>query len=191
MQMDTLDILSEVLARFGNQILVEQQTQIQATLLPLLSHNRAAVRKRVTVAIGFLVVHTNDNLFTQLYNYILQGLHNNSVSSEKLRTFVQCAGVLSRYSTARLGKHLSELVPIISGYATKTEDDDELREICLQTLESFVLRCPIDISASIQDIVNLSLEFIKYDPNFVEDDDEDEQMEEDEEEEDEYDDDVV
>ncbi|CAO3650666.1 unnamed protein product [Mucor hiemalis] len=191
MQMDTLDILSEVLARFGNQILVEQQTQIQATLLPLLSHNRAAVRKRVTVAIGFLVVHTNDNLFTQLYNYILQGLHNNSVSSEKLRTFVQCAGVLSRYSTARLGKHLSELVPIISGYAMKTEDDDELREICLQTLESFVLRCPIDISASIQDIVNLSLEFIKYDPNFVEDDDEDEQMEEDEEEEDEYDDDVV
>lgn len=193
MQMDTLDILSEVLARFGNQILVEQQTEIQAALLPLLSHNRAAVRKRVTVAIGYLVVHTNDDLFAQLYDYILQGLHNNSVSSEKLRTFVQCAGVLSRYSTARLGKHLSELVPIISGYTTKTEDDDELREICLQTLESFVLRCPIDISASIQGIVDLALEFIKYDPNFVEDDDdEDEQMEEDEEEEeDEYDDEVV
>jgi formiminotetrahydrofolate cyclodeaminase len=68
-----------------------------------------------------------------------------------------------------LGKHLSELVPIISGYASETEDDDELREICLQTLESFILRCPIDIAPSIQDIITLSLDFIKHDPNFVED----------------------
>lgn len=76
----------------------------------------------------------------------------------------------SRYSTARLGKHLSELVPVISGYASETEDDDELREICLQTLESFILRCPIDIAPSIQDIIALSLDFIKHDPNFAEDD---------------------
>ncbi|KAG2206299.1 hypothetical protein INT47_007313 [Mucor saturninus] len=189
MQMDTLDILSEVLARFGNQIYLEQQTKIQATLLPLLSHNRAAIRKRTTFAIGHLVVHTNDNLFAQLYAYIVEGLRSNAGSSEKLRTFVQCAGVLSRYSTARLGKHLSELVPIISSYASDTEDDDELREICLQTLESFILRCPVDIAPSIQDIISLSLDFIKHDPNFVEDDeDEDEAMDEDDEEEDEYDD---
>jgi hypothetical protein len=94
MQMDTLDILSEVLARFGNQIYLEQQTKIQATFLPLLSHNRAAVRKRTTIAIGYLVVHTNDDLFDQLYTYILNGLRSNGSSSEKLRTFVQCAGVL-------------------------------------------------------------------------------------------------
>jgi hypothetical protein len=193
MQMDTLDVLSEVLARFGNVILLEQQTQIQRALLPLLSYSRAAIRKRTTIAIGFLVVHTNDDLFAQLYTYLLEGLKSNAGSSEKLRTFVQCAGVLSRYSTARLGKHLPELVPIIAGYAAKRDDDDELHEICLQSLESFVLRCPIDISPSIQDIINLSLDLLKHDPNFVEDDeeDEDEQMDEDEEEEDEFDDEVA
>lgn len=92
--MDTLDILSEVLARFGNQIYLEQQTLIQSTLLPLLYHNRAAVRKRTTIAIGYLVVHTNDDLFSQLYSNLLNGLRSNGNSSEKLRTFVQCAGVL-------------------------------------------------------------------------------------------------
>lgn len=100
MQMDTLDILSELLARFGNQIYLEQQTQIQSTLLPLISHKRAAVRKRTTIAIGYLVAHTNDNLFAQLYNYLLKGLRDNSGSSEKLRTFVQCTGVL-RYTCTR------------------------------------------------------------------------------------------
>ena len=109
--------------------------------------------REFTVAIGYLVVHTNDELFAQLYSHLLQGLKSNVGSSEKLRTFVQCSGVLSRYSTARLGKHLSELVPIISGYAAEADGDDELREICLQTLESFVLRCPLDISTFVPDII--------------------------------------
>lgn len=94
MQMDTLDILSEVLARFGGQISLDQQTQIQSVLLPLLSHNRAAIRKRITVSIGYLVVHTNDELFNQLFTFIMDGLNNKANSSEKLRTLVQCAGVL-------------------------------------------------------------------------------------------------
>ncbi|KAI9483260.1 MAG: armadillo-type protein [Benjaminiella poitrasii] len=190
MQMDTLDILAEVLARFGGQISTEQQQQIQSNLLPLLSYNRAAVRKRVTIAIGYLVVHVNDELFNQLFTYLLEGLRANASSSEKLRTLVHCAGVLSRYSAARLGAHLSELVPIINEYAIKADEDDELREICLQTFESFILRCPTEISPFVQEIINLALEYIKYDPNFVEDDEEeDDDMElEDDEEQDEYDD---
>lgn len=193
MQMDTLDILAELLARFGGQITLEQQTQIQSVLLPLLSHNRAAIRKRITVSIGYLVVHTNDELFNQLFTFIMDGLNNNANSSEKLRTLVQCAGVLSRYNTARLGKHLAQVIPTIANYTAKADEDDELREICLQALESFVLRCPNEISPFINDITKLALEYVKYDPNFVEDDDEeDEDMEEDEEdEEDEYDDEVA
>lgn len=100
MQMDTLDILSELLSRFGNQINAQQQQEIQAVLLPLLSQKRAAVRKRVTIAIGYLVVHTNDTLFNELYTFILNGLRDNSGSSDKLRTLIQCTGVL-RYSKTR------------------------------------------------------------------------------------------
>lgn len=94
MQMDTLDILVELLSRFGNLLTLDQQTSVQSVLLPLLAHNRAAVRKRVTIAIGHLVVHTSDELFNQLYAYVLNGLRNNSGSSEKLRTLIQCTGIL-------------------------------------------------------------------------------------------------
>ncbi|KAI8083963.1 armadillo-type protein [Gilbertella persicaria] len=173
MQMDTLDALSEMLSRFGSQISVAQQTKIQAALLPLLSYNRAAVRKRVTIAIGYLVVHTHDELFSQLYGYLVEGLRTNTVN-EKTRTLVQCAGVLSRSSATRIGKHLTELVPIIIDYTLKADDDDELREICLQTLESFILRCPTEMTSSVQDIMSLCLNYIKYDPNFVEEDDNEE-----------------
>ncbi|KAI9276714.1 armadillo-type protein [Phascolomyces articulosus] len=192
MQMDALDILAEVLSRFGSQITVSQQTKIQGTLLPLLDHGRAAVRKRTTVAIGFSVVHLTDAMYTSLINYLLDRLQNTR-NSEKLRTLVQCAGVLSRYSTRRLGGYLPRLLPIIVNHTKEADEDDELREICLQSLESFVLRCPTEITPYINEIIELGLTYLKYNPNFADDgdDEEDDEMEEEEEEDDEFDDDEV
>lgn len=92
--MDTLDILAEIFARFGAQLDADKQQQIQATLLPLLDHVRAAIRKRVTTAIGFFVVHINDALFFQLIDFLISRLQSSNVSSEKARTLIQCCGVL-------------------------------------------------------------------------------------------------
>ncbi len=54
--MDTLDILSELLARFGHSVANNPQVQkrIQNVLVPLLGHSRPAFRKRTTVALGTL-----------------------------------------------------------------------------------------------------------------------------------------
>ncbi|RCH96938.1 Cullin-associated NEDD8-dissociated protein 1 [Rhizopus azygosporus] len=181
MEMDTLDILAEILTRFGTQISLENQAEIQNALLFSLNHQRPAIRKRATVAIGYLVIHTNDSLFHQLVTYLLEGLQSNTQAGDKQRTFVQCAGVLSRYSAVRLGKQLNAFVPIIIACTKKSDDDDELREICLQALESFVYRCPTEASPFVNEIIQLALEYIKYDPNFAGgDDDEDEFEAEDE-----------
>ncbi|CEI99860.1 hypothetical protein RMCBS344292_13940 [Rhizopus microsporus] len=189
MEMDTLDILAEILTRFGTQISLENQAEIQNALLFSLNHQRPAIRKRATVAIGYLVIHTNDSLFHQLVTYLLEGLQSNTQASDKQRTFVQCAGVLSRYSAVRLGKQLNEFVPIIIACTKKSDDDDELREICLQALESFVYRCPTEASPFVNEIIQLALEYIKYDPNFAGgDDDEDEFEDMDADEDDEFDD---
>lgn len=102
MQMDALDTLAEVLARFGSQLSVEQHEQTQKCLLALLAHPRPAVRKRATIAIGNLVVHISDAMFSELLEHLLQELQKTSGNSEKLRTLVQCAGVL-RYITRKRG----------------------------------------------------------------------------------------
>ena len=54
--MDTLDILSEILARFGPLVAnnPDLQRRIQDVLVPLLSHTRPAFRKRTTVALGII-----------------------------------------------------------------------------------------------------------------------------------------
>uniref|UniRef100_A0A0B7AHW9 TATA-binding protein interacting (TIP20) domain-containing protein n=1 Tax=Arion vulgaris TaxID=1028688 RepID=A0A0B7AHW9_9EUPU len=86
------------------------------------------------------------------------------------------------------------MVPLIVKFCQT--DDDELTEFCLQAFESFVRRCPKEVSDFIPDIVAICLKYICHDPNYNYDDDEDEHMdtdtqddEDDEESEDEYSDD--
>lgn len=55
----------------------------------------------------------------------------------------------------------------------------------MQALESFLLRCPRDISSYCDEILHLTLEYLSYDPNFtdnMEEDTDDESLEEEEEE---------
>jgi cullin-associated NEDD8-dissociated protein 1 len=94
----------------------------------------------------------------------------------------------SRSVGYRFGPHLNEVVPLLISYCKEaSENDDELREYSLQALESFVLRCPRDVSEHTDAVLDLALEFLSYDPNYSEnmEEDEEEGDEEEEEEEDE------
>ncbi|ORX91195.1 Cullin-associated NEDD8-dissociated protein 1 [Basidiobolus meristosporus CBS 931.73] len=193
-QLDTLDVMIEVLSRFGILLVANPQLQssIQNALILLLNHSRPAIRKRATVAIGNLVVNIGDDLFNELVQKLLVELKRTENSHDKSKTLIYCVGTVSRFSAQRLGKYLEEILPIVIVYAK--EEDDELREYCLQALESLVLRCPTEITRYIPTIIDLCLEYIKYDPNFEDPDDDDEADEnamdedEDEDEEDEFDD---
>ncbi|KAF9435404.1 Cullin-associated NEDD8-dissociated protein 1 [Entomortierella beljakovae] len=190
-QMDALDILSEVLHRFGNIIATTNlQKQIANTLLTLLGHSKPALRKRATQAIGHLVPNVPDDIFEELMKKILNGLETSKKSTDRLRTYIQATGTISRSNAPRFGKFLPLVAPSIINYTEL--DDDELRENALQALEAFVLRCPTEITPYIDTIINLGLKFLSHDPNYDDgeaDDDEDETMKSDDEDEDEDEDD--
>ncbi|XP_073147015.1 cullin-associated NEDD8-dissociated protein 1-like isoform X3 [Henckelia pumila] len=81
---------------------------------------------------------------------------------------------LSRAVGYRFGPHLGDTVPILIGYCNNaSENDEELTEYSLQALESFLLRCPRDISSYCDQILRLTLEFLSYDPNFTDNMEED------------------
>ncbi len=87
-QLETLDILSEILNHFGN-LLVNYHSQILSCLLVQLNSQRLAVRKRAIVAISYLVSCCNTVLFNELLNALLNELNkkvNNSIS----KTYIQC-----------------------------------------------------------------------------------------------------
>jgi len=68
--------------------------------------------------------------------------------------------ICSRQSGHKFGEHISKFMPIILERC-KVEDE-ELREYCLQAFESFVTRCPKEITPHISQV---STSF--YDPGAI------------------------
>lgn len=190
-QLEALDILSDLLSRFGG-LLISFHPSIQDALLPQLASPRLAVRKRSITAIGYLVMSCNQNLFNKLINMLLDELIQNFTTSTT-RTYIQCIAAISRQAGHRFGEHLERVMPLVVEYCAV--DDDELREYCLQAFESFVRRCPKEITPHVNTIIEICLQYLCYDPNYNYDDDDEDSMdmdrcdEEDGESEDEYSDD--
>lgn len=188
---ECLDILCDVLHKYGN-LMASDHEPLLGALLPQLSSNQATVRKKTVSCIASLASSLSDDLLAKATGEVVRLLKNKASKSEMARTNIQMIGALSRAVGYRFGPHLGDAVPVLINYCTSaSENDEELREYSLQALESFLLRCHRDISSYCDEILHLTLEFLSYDPNFTDNmeedtDDESHEEEEDDESENEY-----
>ncbi|XP_076759288.1 cullin-associated and neddylation-dissociated 1 isoform X1 [Xylocopa sonorina] len=166
-QLEALDIMADLLSRFG-ALLITFHSTILAALLPQLSSPRQAVRKRTIIALSHLLTSSNNYLYNKLLDHLLEGLCTQTAKNV-IRTYIQCIASICRQAGHRFGEQIEKVMPLIVQYSK--EDDDELREYCLQAFESFVYRCPKEITPHINKIIGICLVYITYDPNYNYDDD--------------------
>ncbi|XP_042705809.2 cullin-associated NEDD8-dissociated protein 1-like isoform X4 [Chrysemys picta bellii] len=170
-QLEALDILSDMLSRLGG-MLYTFHSSILNCLLPQLTSPRLAVRKRAIIALGYLVLTCNGNIFSELMEHLLAELKRNE-STSTTRTYIQCIAGISRQAGHRTGEYLEKIIPLVVRYCNV--EDDELREYCFQAFESFVRRCPKEIGPHIPSVMGLCLKYITYDPNYNYDNEEEEE----------------
>lgn len=181
---ECLDILCDVLHRYGN-LVVAYHEELLCALLSQLNFTQATIRKKTVSCMASLASSLSDDLLTKATVEVVGLLKRKTTKPEMTRTNIQMIGALSRAVGYRFGPHLQDTVPVLINYCkSASENDEELREYSLQALESFLLRCPRDISAYCDDILHLTLEFLSYDPNFTDNMEEDTDDENNEEEED-------
>ncbi|XP_043472361.1 cullin-associated NEDD8-dissociated protein 1 [Leptopilina heterotoma] len=167
-QLEALDIVADLLSRFGS-LMVTFHSVILDALLPQLSSPRQAVRKRTIVALSHLLTSSNSQLYNKILDHLIKVLSSNKARNV-IRTYIQCIASICRQAGHRFGEHIERIMPLIVQFST--EDDDELREYCLQAFEAFVYRCPKEITPHINKIISICLMYITYDPNYNYDDDE-------------------
>ncbi|XP_070594405.1 cullin-associated NEDD8-dissociated protein 1-like isoform X2 [Erythrolamprus reginae] len=172
-QLEALDILSDILSRLGGT-LYSFHSSILNCLLPQLISPRLAVRKRAIIALGHLVLTCNGNIFAELMEHLLSELKRNN-STSTTRTYIQCIAGISKQAGHRIGDYLEKMIPLIIQYCNV--EDDELREYCFQAFESFVRRCPKEIGPHLPNVTGLCLKYITYDPNYNYDNEEEEEDE--------------
>ncbi|XP_073889117.1 cullin-associated NEDD8-dissociated protein 2 isoform X4 [Macaca fascicularis] len=174
-QLEALDILSDMLSRLGAPLGAFHASLLHC-LLPQLSSPRLAVRKRAVGALGHLAAACSTDLFVELTDHLLDRLPGPRAptSPAAIRTLIQCLGSVGRQAGHRLGAHLDRLVPLVEDFCNL--DDDELRESCLQAFEAFLRKCPKEMGPHMPNVTSLCLQYIKHDPNYNYDSDEDEEQ---------------
>eukprot|EP01116_Phalansterium_solitarium_P021844 TRINITY_DN6977_c0_g1_i1.p1 TRINITY_DN6977_c0_g1~~TRINITY_DN6977_c0_g1_i1.p1 ORF type:complete len:1273 (-),score=515.03 TRINITY_DN6977_c0_g1_i1:141-3881(-) len=161
----SLEALNDLLGKFGSQMAADHEKILKA-IQPQLSAKKAISRKRAIGCLGHLSVTIPEQLFNELLAGLLKLLDESSSNAEKLRTPIQAIGAISKSVGYRLSKFLPSIVPSLLRYAQAQNSDDDLRENCLQCIESLLVRCPAEIAAYLDGIVAVALHFIKHDPNY-------------------------
>ena len=159
---DALEIMKKMLFLHG-PALESHHEQIRNCVLPLLSSPDMVVRKRSLNVLSYLVISCSDDLFSNIVQFLLEQLIANTSLSSTC-TYVQCVGAISRQAGHRAGGYLDRLVPLLVQFSD--EDNDELREHCLQAFESFVRRCPREVTSCLPKIIERCLTLLCHDPNY-------------------------
>jgi cullin-associated NEDD8-dissociated protein 1 len=174
----SLELLGELLSRFGKDMIGDAD-KIQDVVLPLISSKDSMNKKKAIVCLGYLSTVSSDKLFDDLLTHLTSAI-SKTKEVASIRTYVQAIGTLSRFAGNRMGKSVDKIFSIVKTYTDHKdffveEDkyDEELREICLQTLEALITRCPTELASHKGEVEALALRFIKHDPNRSADDEED------------------
>uniref|UniRef100_A0A0M3IHJ3 TIP120 domain-containing protein n=1 Tax=Ascaris lumbricoides TaxID=6252 RepID=A0A0M3IHJ3_ASCLU len=178
-RLEVLDIVSDVLLRYGSTIAAHHE-QLQEVLFTQLASERQALRKRSVVALGNLMAVSPPQLYAYTMKMLIKELTTPNASVSQVRTLVQTVQCVCKCTGSRFAPHLPLLVPLLVTFAVSSEDD-ELRESCIQAsfvadkaFESFIFRCPKDIIPFVPEIEKVISEFLKHDPNYTYDDDDSE-----------------
>eukprot|EP00611_Tribonema_gayanum_P000986 TRINITY_DN1074_c0_g1_i3.p1 TRINITY_DN1074_c0_g1~~TRINITY_DN1074_c0_g1_i3.p1 ORF type:complete len:839 (+),score=442.73 TRINITY_DN1074_c0_g1_i3:116-2632(+) len=175
-KLECLDNLTDLMRRFGHEVEPEHNRVIEALLVQL-GQERAVVRKRATACLGSIAVVLSDALLNKLVVHLLAQIKG-SDRADIVRTLIQAIGTISRTVGFRLGRHLDAIVPLFLKFIGDMDDEDmhteaasELRDNCFQGFESFVLRCPREVTPHLDKILEVVLRFARYDPNYSYDSD--------------------
>ncbi|KAJ3481603.1 hypothetical protein NLI96_g7546 [Meripilus lineatus] len=160
---EALAILSILVTRFSSHLYDPNlQPAPLAVSIPLLLHSRKRAIATLAQFLSLAPTQTFHNLFR---SDILPSLA--PAAKVEKRTTVQLIISVARQSPQKVAPFLNEIVTNILTATSK--DDEELRASCLQALETLVLRCPTEVAPFLTHIINSGKEFIKYDPNYIDD----------------------
>eukprot|EP00040_Diaphanoeca_grandis_P021169 m.112749 g.112749 ORF g.112749 m.112749 type:complete len:1275 (-) comp28217_c0_seq1:74-3898(-) len=174
--LEMLGVMHDILLRFGKP-LQSLHGQVQEILFKHLSHQRMAVRKRTVVALGCLVGLTGEDIYVELMNFVSKNLSAMDSSGTDQKTMVELTTAICREAGARFAPYLKDVLPHIK-VMLDSEDDDELRDCCIQSFSSFAMRCQKEFAGHIDELVELCLKYLQHDPNYNYDSDSDDDMDE-------------
>lgn len=128
-QLEALDILGDLLSRFG-PILQQYHAMLLDALLPQLNSGRQAVRKRTVSALGHLAASCSLAHYQKMVEILVEEMRK-GLQAGQANTYIQCCATVCRNAGSRFAEYLDQIVKMLME-ACRVSDDDELKDNTLQ-----------------------------------------------------------
>jgi cullin-associated NEDD8-dissociated protein 1 len=176
---ECIAVLKDLLTRFGVECGSTHENTM-GVLLTQVGSAKSVVHKRATTCLGVLAPYLPDHLLSRLATTLLQRIESAKGSSnENVHAYIQAIGRISRSVGHRLGRSIDSIIPLFLEYLGDPADDNEalqsesvceLRENILHAFEAFAERCPAEVAAHMDTMLDRVIGFMAFDPNYTYDD---------------------
>jgi len=183
LQLIAMDLLNDVLSRFGRDIQQEHKSLLPRLREKLKPHEVEDVPLRAASTLGTLSRHVADDQFKDLMEFIIKQIKE----TEENVTFINALGIISKEVGHRVGDYMDSVMPLLQKNCSTEQmnqewnEDDEKEnaikiqrwEACLVAFESFLRGCKDKMGKYKYDLSKLFMRALKFDPNAVDDGGED------------------
>ncbi|KAJ1350296.1 Cullin-associated NEDD8-dissociated protein 1 [Parelaphostrongylus tenuis] len=174
-RLEIVDIIGDVLSRFGS-LITSAHKETQKVLLDQLLLERPALKKKATIALSAMMAVCPHELFIDTMDVLVERL-TDAKGSHSVRTYVIALTCVAKSNGSRFAEYIPKVVPKVMEQV-ESADDDELKEALLQYLETLICHCPREMAPYHERILKIVTADLTYDPNYsYSDDEEDTSME--------------
>lgn len=187
--LETMEILADLIHRFGPTMNEKDTEKIQALLLKIVSQGQGLIRKRAASCLGLLSRYTCDSAWNELCNFLEDNLTSgiSLIASDltpemsdgtvlNLTTYIQLCGILAKSEPSRLKSQGPGIIPLIiesldmkriGDYDPADELSVQLRESSLNALECLVSLDSQVIESYVTELADITAQLILFNPNTV------------------------
>ena len=185
MRAECFDLLGELLRKFGEKV-SDSHDDIVSVVMNEMENSSD---KRAIECLGALSISMSSEKLRNVLQGLMQKMDQEMKASRSVLAYVHAIVVLTDQIGNRLGQYVDSLVPLVfsalktveqNSESSKDEDgfedeedammmsetDCELRELCMNAFSLFITKCPLDVKSHVERIVETSLKFVSYDPNY-------------------------
>eukprot|EP00941_MAST-03F_sp_MAST-3F-sp1_P004455 g4455.t1 len=161
-------ILSKFVIKFSTNLDPESQQNVKRTFLANIGNTNSSMSAAAVESLGPLARgFSSASLRSVIEDLSFSDLAKES--SEAASTCLEALGSISKSVGYRMGPCLENLVPLLLKKIGDTRDSDAqiaLRVAAFEALASFVKWCKVEVQPFIDEIVEKSVSFMQFDPNF-------------------------
>ena len=195
MRAECFDLLGELLRKFGEKVSNSHDDIVGVVMMEIENSKDDDgekfnnIRKRAIECLGALSISMSSEKLRIVLQDLMQKMDQEIKMSRSVLAYVHAVVVLTDQIGNRLGQYVDSLVPLLfsaldnieqtsennqdeDGFEdmedvmTMSEVDCELRELCMNAFALFISKCSLDVKSHLERIVETSLKFVSYDPNY-------------------------